>query len=136
MRRGVEDNAAFRAGIINVTSAPDLAALLVAVERGTAASPASCRAMRDVLLAQELNTEIPAGLPPGTRVAHKTGSITGVLHDAAIVYPPGRAPFVLVVLTRGIPEEAVAQRAIADVARLTWDALVPGAVSRAGDGAR
>ena len=49
---------------------------------------------------QEFNDEIPAGLPPGTRVAHKTGSITGVLHDAAIVYPPGRSPYVLVVLTR------------------------------------
>src|SRR6185369_15761532 len=105
VRRGVEDNKAYAAGLNNTTTARDLAVLMEAIERGRAASPASCRAMRDILLRQELNDEIPAGLPPGTRVAHKTGSITAVLHDAALVYPPGRSPYVLVVLTRNIPDE-------------------------------
>ncbi|MGZ8471844.1 MAG: serine hydrolase, partial [Gemmatirosa sp.] len=123
VRRGVEDGPAFRAGIVNTTTAPDLAALLSALERGTAASPASTRAMLDILAAQEHNEEIPAGLPPGTRVAHKTGWITGVLHDAAIVYPAGRPPYVLVVLTRGIPDVAVARRVIVDVARSAHTAL-------------
>lgn len=132
VRRGVEDNPAFRAGIINTTTAPDLAALLSALERGTAASPASTRAMLDILAAQEHNDEIPAGLPSGTRVAHKTGWITGVLHDAALVYPAGRPPYVLVVLTRGIPDVQVARRAIVDVARLTHAAMTtPSAASAA-----
>jgi beta-lactamase class A len=125
VRRGVEDNPAFRAGIINTTTAPDLAALLVALERGQAASPASTRAMLEILRAQEYNAEIPAGLPPGTPVAHKTGSITGVLHDAAIVYPGARPPYVLVVLTRGVPDQQIARQAIVDVARLTHAALAP-----------
>jgi beta-lactamase class A len=124
--RGVEDNPAFRAGLNNVTTAGDLAALLTAIERGTAASRASCDTMRRILLAQELDAgSIPAGVPPGTPVAHKSGQITGVLHDAAIVYPPGRAPYVLVVLTRGIPDERVAQRAIADISRLAYAAAMP-----------
>jgi beta-lactamase class A len=50
-------------------------------------------------------------------VAHKTGQISGVLHDAAIVYPPGRAPYVLVVLSSGIPDEAVARALLVDVSR-------------------
>jgi beta-lactamase class A len=119
--RGVEDGKAFQQGLNNRTSAGDLAALLEAIETGKAAAPASCREMLDILAAQEFNDEIPAGLPRGTRVAHKTGWITGVSHDAAIVYPPGRRPYVLVVLTKGITERAIAQKLIADISRLVWD---------------
>lgn len=115
--RGVEDAKAYAKGLNNTATAKDLATLLAALEQGKAASPRSTQAMRDILLAQELNTLIPAGLPPGTPVAHKTGQISGVLHDAAIVYPPGRAPYVLVVLTRDIPEAPVAEALIADLAR-------------------
>jgi beta-lactamase class A len=56
-------------------------------------------------------------------VAHKTGQITATLHDAAIVYPEGRAPFVLVVLTRGIPDVRVAERLTADIAAIAWEWL-------------
>jgi beta-lactamase class A len=121
VRRGVEDIKAFRAGLNNSTSAADLAALMLAIERNTAASPASCSAMREILLAQEFSQEIPAGLPAGIPVAHKTGWIPGILHDAAIVYPRGRSPYALVVLTGNIPEEEVARTLIADVSRLVWE---------------
>jgi beta-lactamase class A len=83
--------------------------------------------MLGILERQEFNDEIPAGLPSGTRVAHKTGQISGVLHDAAIVFPPeGRAPFILVVLTRGVADEKLARALIQDVARYAWEALVGG----------
>ena len=118
--RGVEDDKAYRAGLNNTTTARDLAALLEAIETGHAASAAGCDRMREILLHQEFNTEIPAGLPPGTRVAHKTGWITGVLHDAAIVYPAGRRPYILVVLTRGIPDQGVARSLIVDVSHLVY----------------
>jgi len=118
--RGVEDNKAFRAGLNNTTTARDLAVLLEAIETGRAASRPSCDAMRDILLRQEFSAEIPAGLPPGTKVAHKTGWITGVLHDAAIVYPANRKPYVLVVLTRGIQDEKVARQLIVDISRLVY----------------
>jgi beta-lactamase class A len=124
--RGVEDGKAFAAGLNNTTSARDLAVLLEAIERGRAATPESCSAMRDILLRQEFSDEIPAGLPKGTRVAHKTGWITGVLHDAAVVYPEGRAPYVLVVLSRGIPQRETARRLIADISRLVYQHVAPG----------
>jgi beta-lactamase class A len=92
-----------------------------AIETGRAASPASCAEMRDILLHQEFSAEIPAGLPKGTRVAHKTGFITGVLHDAAIVYPERRPPYVLVVLTRDIPQQSVARRLIVDISRMVYE---------------
>jgi len=118
--RGVEDSKAFQAGQNNTTTARDLATLMEAIETERAASPASCSAMREVLLRQEFNDEIPAGLPAGTKVAHKTGFITGVQHDAAIVYPAGGAPYVLVVLTRGIPEQPKARQLISDISRLVY----------------
>ena len=119
--RGVEDSKAYAAGQSNTTTARDLAVLLEAIETWRAASPASTEAMREILMRQEFNAEIPAGVPPGTRVAHKTGWITGVLHDAAIVYPEGRKPYVLVVLTSGIPDDEVARQLIVDISRLVWE---------------
>ena len=124
--RGVEDGKAFAAGRNNTTTSADLAVLLEHVERGDALLPASARLMKEILLRQEFNDEIPAGVPKGTPVAHKTGSITATLHDAAIVYPTGRVPYVLVVLTRAIPDEKVATRLIADISRLVWAYAVRG----------
>jgi beta-lactamase class A len=118
--RGVEDLKAFDAGRNNVLTARDLGILLTAIQDDRAATPASCASMRQILLAQQFSTEIPAGLPPGTPVAHKTGWITGVMHDAAIVYPRGASPYVLVVLTRGIDDEQVARRLIAGISRLVY----------------
>jgi beta-lactamase class A len=124
--RGVEDGKAFERGMNNTTTARDLAIIMAALEQNRAASRASCRAMREILLAQEFNDRIPAGLPPGTPVAHKTGDITGVMHDAAIIYPRARSPYVLVVLTRGIPDPAMARGLIADISRMVYDHVVRG----------
>ena len=123
--RGVEDTKAYGAGRNNTTTARDLAALLVALERGDAASPAHTDSMRSILLRQEFNDRIPAGLPRGTRVAHKTGEITAVAHDAAIVYPSGgRAPYVLVVLTRGVRDTNASAALAADISRLVYEHAV------------
>ena len=125
--RGVEDGKAYEAGLSNTTTARALATLMRAIEEGRAGDSASTAEMRAILLGQHFNDEIPAGLPPGTPVAHKTGSITGIRHDAAIVYPPGRAPYVLVILTRGIPEPEVASRLMSDISRLVWAEATTGA---------
>lgn len=118
VRRGVEDGKAYRAGLNNTTTARDLATILAALESERAASPASTSAMRQILLRQQFNDGIPAGLPPKTRVAHKTGWITATAHDAAIVYPANGEPYVIVVLTGGIPAHDDANRLTADIARL------------------
>jgi beta-lactamase class A len=129
--RGVEDTKAYDAGRNNTTTARDLASLLAALERGDAATPASTDSMRNILLRQEFNDRIPAGLPPGTRVAHKTGEITAIAHDAAIVYlPGGRTPYVLVVLTRGLRDAKVSASLAADISRLVYEYVI-GRVPRA-----
>jgi beta-lactamase class A len=116
--RGVEDGAAFRAGINNTTTARALGTLLRAIVDARAASPLDCAAMLDVLLDQRFRSAIPAGLPRRTRVAHKTGWLQGQEHDAAIVYVRGHPRYVLVVLTRGLDDRAAAAHLIADLARI------------------
>ena len=126
--RGVEDGKAFQKGLNNTTTARDLGVLLEAIEKRSAGSPRACKEMLGILSRQEFNDEIPAGLPPGTRVAHKTGSITAVLHDAAIVYLPNQSPYVLVVLTKNIQDDRMARTLIADLSRLVYEHVARPAV--------
>jgi beta-lactamase class A len=131
--RGVEDIPAFDRGMNNTTTARALAGVLAALarcERGSVTAalrplgPDDCRAMTDILARQEFNERIPAALPPGTRVAHKTGWITEIDHDAGIVYPPDRAPYVLAVLTHGFSDTSRSEKTIRDVSGLVWRILV------------
>jgi beta-lactamase class A len=118
--RGVEDQAAYDAGMNNTTTAYALMRVMRAVQDPAVVGASAAREMQEILARQEFTDMIPAGLPAGTRVASKTGSITRISHDAAIVYPPGRAPYVLVVLTRGFADEDAAQAAGRDVSRAVW----------------
>jgi beta-lactamase class A len=118
--RGVEDGKSFKAGLNNTASAKDLEILLTALAQGETFSPASNAKMLEILEAQEFNEKIPAFLPKGTPIAHKTGDITGVHHDAAIVFPPGEKPYVLVVLTAGFKDEKQANQIIAEISRVVW----------------
>jgi beta-lactamase class A len=115
--RGVCDDRAFAAGLNSTVTAAGLAMLLDRIADGSAAPAAACAAMLEILSAQELNEGIPAGLPPGTRVAHKSGWIAALYHDAGVVYPAAAAPYVLVVLTEGLDEAAVAPALVAAIAR-------------------
>jgi beta-lactamase class A len=115
VRRGVEDQKAFDQGIINETTARGLFVLLNAIARGAAVSKDASERMVEVLSAQKFNAGIPQGVPSGTKVAHKTGTITRVHHDAGIVF--GAHPCVLVVLTRGMEKEAASDALIARITR-------------------
>jgi beta-lactamase class A len=118
--RGVEDNKAYEQGLINTTTARGLLTLFEAIGRGKAASDASCGEMIAILRRQQFNDGIPAGLPPGVPVAHKTGTITRIHHDAGIVY--AKRPYVLVVLVRGIDDQKRSAALIADISRLVFEA--------------
>lgn len=121
--RGVEDLAAFRKGLNNTITARDVATLLSAVATGKAVSPTADAQMVEVLLGQEFNEMIPAGLPEGARVAHKTGQIAGVHHDAAIVYPVDGEPYVVVILTEGLLDDTESARIGAEISRVVYDVL-------------
>ena len=121
--RGVSDDPAFRRGMNNMTTAAALARVMEVVARCGMHTRGSCEGMMAMLEAQEFRSEIPAGIPDGVRIGNKTGSITGHRHDAAIVMPPGRAPYVLVVLTRGAASGRTATAVAVDISRRVWEHL-------------
>ena len=119
--RGVEDQKAFDKGLNNTTTARGLLVLLEAIARGKAVGAAADKEMIVVLARQKFNDGIPAGVPAGTRVAHKTGSITRIQHDAGIVYA-GR-PYTLVILVRGIDDQAKSKALIARISKLVYRSI-------------
>jgi beta-lactamase class A len=119
--RGVEDQKAFDKGMNNETTARALEVLLLKLAQGQAVSAKADAEMVAILKRQKFHDAIPAGVPEGTVVAHKTGNITKIHHDAAIVYGP--RPYVLVVLVRGIEDQKVSGALIASISREIWTTL-------------
>jgi beta-lactamase class A len=118
--RGIEDYTAERAGLSNLVTAADLAAVLGAIATGVPVRPASCAEMLAMLADNENQANVPAGLPPGTYVAHKDGWVEGIAHDAALVRPTDAPPYVLVVCTSTELSEDAGWELIADIARCSW----------------
>ncbi len=122
--RGVEDGKAYERGLNNRTDAYDLMLTMKAIVERKAASGVLCDEMLEILKRQKFRDKIPAGLPEGVIVANKTGDITKIDHDAAIVFPPSRKPYVLVVLTHNIEDHKVAAQTIAIISKMIWQHFI------------
>jgi len=123
VKRGVEDERAFQHGIINRVTADGLVALLGLIAEERAYSPQLSREMLDILHQQEFKKGIPARLPREVRVAHKTGDISTVAHDAGVVYAPGRKPYVIAILTEWTPDVGNRSSTIASLSHAVYEHL-------------
>jgi beta-lactamase class A len=119
--RGVEDSKAYRQGLNNLTSAYDLMKIFEHIALGKAVNKDASEQMVNILLQQYYQDLIPARLPEGTRVAHKTGWITGVHHDSGIIYLPGGGQLVLVLLSKKATDEIATKQMLASTARMVFD---------------
>lgn len=124
VRRGVEDNKAFKLGINNSATARGFMNILVKLEKREIVSEQDSNEMIEILLGQKFNEMIPARLPGGVRVAHKTGWTGKFYHDVGIVYPPKRKPFVLAILTNGFENENDAHPFVASLAKTIYEGWV------------
>lgn len=106
VRRGVEDSKAYAAGLNNECSARGMLEVLIACRSAAFFRPQSRREMMAILHAQEVSSMIGRGIPAdsGAAVAHKTGSISWVEHDAGIVELGGGRAYGLVILTHDFGE--------------------------------
>ena len=85
----------------NLTSTKDCGALLEMLLNNAFISPGSSAALLNDLRAQTRTGKIPAGVPRGVRTANKTGELTGVENDAAIVFSDA-CTYILCVMSDGV----------------------------------
>jgi beta-lactamase class A len=118
--RGVEDSKAFAKGLNNSTTAYDLMLIFQQMAEGKIINQKACDDMIKILLDQKHNTVIPALLPKDVKVAHKTGTITGVHHDSGIVFLPDGRKYVLVILSKNLENAEAATVAMAKVSEMIY----------------
>jgi beta-lactamase class A len=125
VRRGVEDNAAFGAGLNNSASARGLTQTMKLIAEGKVVSKQASEKMIQILLGQEFNESIPALLPKSVKVAHKTGWTGEFYHDTGIVFPEGRKPYVISIMTRGFAEEKPdeAHACMGTISKMVYDQI-------------
>jgi beta-lactamase class A len=83
--------------------------------------------MIDILMNQEFAGGIAPGLPDAiravARVAHKTGDISTVSHDAGLVFLPGRPPYIVAILVAYPGDASARTEALAAISGLVYDAV-------------
>ena len=121
--RGIEDATARESGLDNLVTAHDLGRVMLAIASGRLAGPQTSAAVEEVVAGQEHRDAIPAGLPAGAYVANKTGWVTGVVHDVALVRPAESPAYVLAVCTTADVPGAEGDALVAEVSRTVWRSL-------------
>lgn len=124
----------------NATTPADVGLLLERILQGSqdpaiaaqlGSTPALCQLGLDILSWQRLRNRLPARLPHGTKVAHKTGTTARNHNDAGIIYQGNQPLFILTAysdevpleLPDGTPGHTAACQLIAQLCRLCYDAL-------------
>lgn len=127
----------------NATTANDVGLILDLILQGTTdaeaaaklgCTPELCQLAMDIMSWQKLRQRLPAKLPQGTKVAHKTGTGARNNNDAGIIFDPNGSPaYILTVYTDELPVNMPerhnsgfgnASEQIAEMSRACWDALV------------
>jgi len=119
--RGVEDIKAYDLGMNNVTDAYDLMLIFKAIYNTNMLPDKLHSEMIEILSRQKFNTIIPAKLPKDIQIAHKTGSISGVMHDSGIIFPENGNDYILVILTKNLKSQGNEVEILSDVSKIIYD---------------
>lgn len=113
----------------NQTTPRDMAHYFLLLLRGKVVDAESSKAIITLLLRQQIDDRLPAALPKGAPVAHKTGNLVGVVHDAGIIYTP-TGPVIVVGMSQDPPSEDEATATIVQLGRVTYDAYMSAGTPR------
>lgn len=119
--RGVYDMKAFDQGLNNRTTARDLAIILESIADGDVVDAEASQLMLDILQDQFYKDIIAGDLPEQVVVASKSGFITGVRHDSGLVYLPDGRSYLLVYLSKNVPDEERSVAMGASISRMIYD---------------
>lgn len=101
------------------TTARDLGVFMEAVDQFAKQNPAQGGRLIDDLANTIFHVGLPGKIPPDLIVAHKEGSITGVVNDMGIVF--SRRPYILSVMSEGTADEDTGFSNIAEISCLAYD---------------
>ena len=133
----VADSAA--GATVDVTTPDDMARFFRLLLGGQVVNADASKAMLELLAQQEIRDRLPVLLPPNTVLAHKTGNLPSVIHDAGIIATPA-GPLIVAALAEAMPAEGRAFEVIQQLALvvyetaerpLRWEEPPRGATSRA-----
>ena len=102
------------------TSPHDLVHLLALMARRELVDEWSSNEMVSILEDDQFNSLLPEPLPDDVTIAHKTGSLFDTLNDAGIVYADD-APYVIAVMTTGLPSQDLGRAFIHSLSRTVYD---------------
>lgn len=101
------------------TTAKDIADYYELLYKGELVTETASKEMLEVLKRQQLNDRIPKYLPDGTVVAHKTGELGAVKHDAGIVFSP-KGDYIIVLMSE-TSSQAKAAKVEAKISQKVWE---------------
>ena len=121
LNRIMLDTEAVKQGRQNYVNTLEINKLLRLIYKNKVATKTLCREMMDFLLACHDRETIPKLIPPSVKIAHKTGELTYVRGDAAIVF--SSKPFILSVFIQGFKNLSEAEKVIAEIGEICWKNL-------------
>ena len=111
-------------GYSNFSTVSEVGDVLDRVYHRTYVSADASERLENLMLDQEHRQKIPSGLPYGTVCANKTGELSDIQNDSAIVWSDG-CDYVLIVMSEGNRSEGSAVREISNISSIVYDYFNP-----------
>lgn len=123
MGRDVRDYRDVPAKGENYTSVRDCGKILEEIYRGVCVSSQYSRKMLELLKQQERNWKIPAGIGENIYVANKTGELSDVENDVAIIQLTEDKAYILCIMTEEVQDGGTAISHIVDLSRTVYERM-------------